>query len=241
MGFFKKKEKKIEKFYSLAFWFSIPSNIILGLISTITIILLLINHVYQKEVIALFVLGFIFGISIISGAKISRIRVLIHELRHAILVVMTGNKLKHITIGKEEGEVGYEMTEDKLQVGPLITLAPYCFPIFSLPALVACIVFEDPYRLLLSIILGFSIGIDISTALEEVHPGQTDFKKVLGGFFMSALFIVAFGFFWVSFCFLWVVGGRNAYLNAATTAFKIGNVTREYLMEEYLVESDLAN
>lgn len=235
MGFFNKKEKKkIEKHSSLAFWFSIPANIILGMILLITIAIFLQNGIFEKEVWALFAVGLIFAFAILSHARISRIRVLIHELRHAILVLISGNNLKHIKVGKEEGEVGYEMFEDKVQAGPLITLAPYCFPIFSIPTLMACLFLESDYRIILSLALGFALGLDISTALDEIHPGQTDFKKVVGGFFMSALFIVSFGFFWISFCFLWVVGGRNAYLNAATTGYQIAEVTREYLIEEYL-------
>lgn len=235
MGFFSKKEKKkIEKHQSLAFWFSIPANIILGIICFLTLIILLVNGVFEKEVLAVFTIGVIIAFSILSRAKISRLRVLIHELRHAILVLITGNNLKHVTVGEYEGEVGYEMYENKVQVGPLITLAPYCFPIFSIPTLAACIILEGDYRIILAFALGVALGLDISTALDEIHPGQTDFKKVIGGFFMSALFIVSFGFFWTSFCFLWVVGGRNAYLNAATTAYQIADATRNYLVEEYL-------
>ncbi|MBP9838659.1 MAG: M50 family metallopeptidase [Proteobacteria bacterium] len=198
----------------------------------ITTLLSLDIYIIDREVCALFAIGFIFTASIFSTSGFSRLRVLIHELRHALVVIMSGNVLKKIVVKKTEGEVSYEMYQEKTTSGPLITLAPYCFPIFSLPVMIFAIVFEGDYRAIFSLILGGTLGIDIFTAYREIHPGQTDFKQIVGGFFASALFISGVAFFWINFCLLWVVGGRNAYLYSAGIAYDIGHKIIEEVREE---------
>ncbi|MFN8390593.1 MAG: hypothetical protein U0136_09910 [Bdellovibrionota bacterium] len=217
----KPKVKQLGKVFSLAFWLAIPCYFILGAFSFISCLILLDKYLFQKEIWALFGFGMLSSLAVIGGAELPRLRAFIHETKHALLVFMFGKSLKEFRIGKREGHVTYEIEETHYQYVPVITLAPYCFPLFSFPALAACLLFGETEPPAYALALGLTLGADISFSYSEIHPAQLDFKNIVGGFFASALYIGGVLFFWTSMCVLWLIGGRGAFLYAGGFGTKV--------------------
>ena len=134
-----------------------------------------------------------------------KFRTFIHELKHFILVVLSGNKVKDFHFDTHTGHVEFAMYSNKVHFGPFIAMAPYFLPLFSLPTLIACFVFEEWNKPMLCILLGITLAADISMAYKEIHPHQTDFKKIFGGFLICALYLAGFHLMWTSLCLLWVL------------------------------------
>ncbi len=216
--FKKKKVKKIEKHWSIAFWLSIPCSFFVGGICFITSLSLTSQQIFNGEVWSLFLMGLLSSMSLLWLLPLTRTRVFIHELKHALMVMFVGGTLKGMKVRKDQGAVSYEMPEEKAHYGPAIALAPYCLPLFSLIVLAMCLVFETNHRLILGLLLGISLGLDLALSISEVRPVQTDFKTVVGGFLFSAAYIAGWLFLWANLCVLWVVGGRQAFL----VAFAVG-------------------
>ncbi len=218
------KKQKHKRHFSIAFFIAIPGNFILGCVCLVSFIFLLDYYIFDEKVWALFATGFIGAIAIVGTSKIPKTRVFIHELKHAIVVVLTGNSLKNFVVKTNTGHVEFEMYRNKVHFASIIALAPYFFPLFSFPMLAACLIFEGSYNLLLALALGLTLATDISMAYTDLHPHQTDLQKVTGGFFAGLLYLAGTHFMWTMICLLWVVAGRNAYIYTGSIAIEIMKV-----------------
>ncbi len=221
---FKKKpkvEKAPSKAFSLAFWMAIPAYFFLGAVCFIAFIVLLDKHLFDEKIWALFAFGFISSLVVIGTSGMTRLRILVHETKHALAVLLTGSSLKDFQVGGNKGEVTYEIPEDQLHYIPMIGLAPYCMPLLSFPVLFVSLFLETYYRDYCTLALGFTLGADIVLAWGELDPRQTDFGSIAGGFFISALFIAGAFFFWMSACLLWVLAGRMGFAYAGFLALRL--------------------
>lgn len=208
-----KKRQATSRPFSILFLIAIPGNFILGGIVFISFAQLLFQyHFGRSEVWALFVSGVLCALVLIGTTKMSRFRVLIHEIKHAIVVVLTGNSLKSIHVKEKTGHVEFSIFENKLHFAPIISLAPYFFPLFSLPMLVICIVLDSHSVQILAMLLGAALATDMSMAYTDLHPHQTDLQKVTGGPFVALLYLASTHFLWTSICLLWPLAGRNGYV-----------------------------
>ncbi len=147
----------------------------------------------------------------------SKIRTIIHEMKHAIVVILTGNKLNKIVANSEDGFVEYQMYENRLHFAPIISLAPYFLPFFSFPILIGAMLVEDQSLVLAALFLGGGLAGDICLGVGEVSPAQSDFKSILGGFWLSKFYLVGFYLFWPTFVFLWVNAGTGSILEGIET------------------------
>ena len=134
-------------------------------------------------------------------------------MKHAVVVILTGNKLNKIVANADDGFVEYQMYESRLHFAPIISLAPYFFPFFSLPIFVGALLVEHQSLVLASLILGAGLASDICLGVGEIHPSQSDFKSIFGGFWLSKLYLVGFYLFWPTFLFLWVNSGSKSILS----------------------------
>ena len=208
----RKKPKKHKRHFSLAFLIAIPGNFVLACLCLIAFISLFQYTLIDEKTWAVFATGVIGALAIVGGAKMSRFRVFIHELKHALVVILTGNSLKNFVVGKETGHVNFEMYEDKVHFAPIIALAPYFFPLFSLPVLILCIFLENSHNLILSFFLGASFATDLSMAYTDLHPHQSDLQKIPGGVFAGLLYLAGAHFLWLMITLLWVTAGRDSYI-----------------------------
>ena len=165
----------------------------------------------NTETWAVFATGVVGALAVIGGSSIQKLRILIHETKHAIVVLLSGNSLKNFVVGNKTGHVEYEMYKDTVHFAPIIALAPYFFPLLSLPMLILCIAFEGQQNHFLALGLGLTFATDLSTAYTDLHPHQTDLHKISGGAITALLYLAGVHFLWTMVCLLWIAGGRNAY------------------------------
>ena len=151
-------------------------------------------------------------LGVLATSKMETFRTLIHETKHAFVILLTGNKLTKMRVGEGEGHVDYELYRDKLHFGPLITLAPYFFPLLSLPVLTGCLLFEFWNKVFLTLLLACALSFDLTLGISELHPHQNDLKSIRGGFFAGALYLAGFYIWWTLACLIWTVAGGRGFL-----------------------------
>lgn len=206
------KKKEPDTVGNLGFLLAIPSSYLLVFICAAAALILASYYPQDKTKWSLFLACALGTTTIISTSQIYKLRILIHEIKHAILVMLTGNKLQTIEVGEREGLVTYLMHFDKKHFAPLITLAPYFLPVISLPILVAAIYYENDYPLFFSSLLGVGFAADLSFGVQDLHPAQTDLKRFFGGFLIAGLFLAGMYLLWGLICILWLIAGSKAYL-----------------------------
>ena len=203
-----------KKIGSFAFFFSIPACYFVALACTIALFATLQSTPFAGPRWALFSWGCLLGMLLFRKNRESRIRVLIHETKHAAIVILTGNRLKDFHIGQASGDVEYQFYESNLHLEPFVLLAPYFFPLFSLPTFVLALFLESRFPEAMLFLVGLTLGIDLITSLREVHPFQSDLRRIFGGWLFTRPFILGMNFMWCSVCLVWVAGGLAAFLPA---------------------------
>jgi hypothetical protein len=198
--------------FSIWFLFAIPSNFLLGCALIIALIGLQELAYIRSQTLTCFGTGVLGGLIIIGTSQMHKARTFIHELKHAFVVMLTGNRVRDFHFDTHTGHVSFTMCSTKLHFAPLITLAPYFFPMFSLPLLIVCILCDQFYLYPLSFALGFALASDISLGFTELHPHQSDLHRVPGGFIFALLYLSGFHLMWTSFVLVWVFAGRNGYI-----------------------------
>jgi hypothetical protein len=211
----KKKPKKIStKVGSLSFLFSIVLMFLVGGLALISWVSLAQLQGFRADVWSLFAFGAIGAGAIICGSSESKFRTFIHELKHSVPLVLTGGKIKEFKVGEGKGHVEYQLYKRDLHMVPIIALAPYCWPLLSLPVFICALLFEEAYRFPFCAGIGAALAIDLITGYEEIHPHQTDFKQIFGGFLVAGSFVAGAFFCWTNVCLLWVVGGRDGFAHS---------------------------
>ncbi len=208
----KNQEQQFGTVWSFGFFIATLGNVLLCPFLLLLLLVSPVREFFYYESVMAYGFGIIASVLIVASSKIHKLRTIIHEVKHAIMILMTGNKLQSIVAEKHEGYVEYKMYQDKMHFAPLIKLAPYFFPLFSLPMFCIAMIFDSVNAVFCSLLLGISLGADAAFGIEEIHPFQTDFKKLLGGFFISKLYLVGFYLFWSLTLTLWVRSGFGGIL-----------------------------
>lgn len=203
---------EIRKVGNWGFLFAVPSVFILATLALIILLVLFKQHPFDRHLWVSFCAAFFVALILVTRSSIQRLRTLVHELKHALLVVVTGNSVDSIEVGSGTGRVRYRMRSDKAHFGPIITLAPYFFPLLSLPVFLCALYFEGPYRLSFVIGLGVTLAFDYATNVYELHPNQTDLKAIYGGFLVAGSFLAGANLLWGLVCLIWVTAGRAGYI-----------------------------
>jgi len=216
----KKKERGLKKkVLSLSFLISIPVAIFFTIFNLLNIFLYHFEHQADKLAWATFAMGFVASISILEGIKLPRFRTFIHELKHAIMIVGTGNIIHDFHVDKHTGHVEFYIHSNKLHFKPLIMVAPYFLPLFSFPVFALCLFLDASYSFPLWLVLGITLAADLDMGFKEIHPHQTDISRMFGGIYLFGIFIVCMKLMWCSFCLLWISGGWEALELATSTAW----------------------
>lgn len=203
----KKAEKDPKAIFSLGFILATIGNIFLCFPIVILLLASPLREVLGKECLIAYSASLFSAVVIVTSTKMEKFRTIIHEIKHAVVVKLTGNKLKKIVAESGEGYVEYQMYKDQVHFAPLIALAPYFFPLLSLPGFICVALYDTSYPVQGALALGFLLGADICFGIGEIHPHQTDFKQVVGGAFFSKLYLVGFYILWPSLITLWVKSG----------------------------------
>ncbi len=210
----KTKADSNRKLISLAFLIAIPTCFVIASLFLFTLLVLLQRGETPTQGWLLFLGGVTATVGILSLAKLNYLRTFIHEAKHGIVVLFSGNKLSDMEVKEQTGQVEYALYEDRDHYEPFIVLAPYFLPLFSFPTWVAAMILGSENFPGLLFVLGLTLTLDLATAWFELYPNQSDLKRIRGGFFFASLFIAGANFLWLMNCLLFVQGGRTAYVEA---------------------------
>ena len=140
--------------------------------------------------------------------------------------LLTGNKLKEFKAEDGTGHITFELYKDKMGFAPAITLAPYYFPLCSLPLFLLALFLGDSRPMLFSFGLGLATSLDVMSGISEIHPKQSDLRRIIGGFLVAGSFIGGFMFTWVNVCMLWILSGTSGFI----LAVRIGAIIIEKII-----------
>ncbi len=218
---------KPQKVGGLAFFFSLAALILL-----LRPIYISLPASWVSESLPRFL---IFFISLIIGALFARLfirdklSVFIHELKHSVLSNLAGNRAKSLEVQKRSGSFSYEYSKQTAAYNALISLAPYCLPLFSIGFILVGLPFFYKEPVLLSICMGLGWGIDIVLNVRDIGPHQSDLRFIRGGLPVALAYIFFFNAVTFGITLLWVIGGLAAYsnflLNLADPFFKLFGLT----------------
>ena len=203
----KKKEKEQKAIFSLGFFLATIGNIVICIPIVLLLLVAPLREHLGKECLIAYFAGSFSAVIIVTSSKMQKFRTIMHEIKHAMVVLLTGNKLKKIVAESGEGFVEYQMYKSQVLFAPLIALAPYFFPLLSLPGFVCVALYDTSFPVQGALALGFLLASDICFGIGEIHPHQTDFKQVVGGAFFSKLYLVGFYILWPCLMTLWVKSG----------------------------------
>lgn len=214
----KNKDKK-SSFGGITFMLSMTSLFIIALHN-----LYLLKDLIDQNTTAslgMFVAGGYLGYLITKRYFYGRFAVFIHELKHAIIATISGNKFKDIHIGQDSGFYKYEYTEKTARYNGFIALAPYWVPLFSLPVLISGI-FLIPDQSLRLFILGTSYAADLTFSARDVSPLQTDFKMIEGGFKTGFAYILIVNLAIFSFYAIYICKDLQGFQQILISARQLG-------------------
>ena len=205
---------KINKIGSISFFLSIPVSLFFAWICFSSSLELLHIKAFEKTDLSVFIFGLLASGVIVGTSKIPKLRTFVHEFKHAVMIFLTGNRLKDFHFEAGTGHVKYSIYSDKLRFEPFISLAPYFLPIFSFPVLLIWLVASDFLPPISKVLLGITLGADLIFSYQEIHGHQSDFHKIRGGLISSFFFIICAVFLWVNICFLWILAEHRGFVFA---------------------------
>ncbi|MCC6221057.1 MAG: hypothetical protein IT291_07450 [Deltaproteobacteria bacterium] len=214
----------------MAFFLAIPSIFILLILSLSALYTMLSNIGIDKKNGSLFCLGFFAGLILLSQSS-KWLRTLLHEVKHAAMIVISGNILTDLQVHEQGGHVMHKTYKDKKHFGPFISLAPYFFPFFSLPTLVAGLVLDTYANTLFASLLGAAVAIDIVSAYRTLSPRQSDIQRIFGGVIFSYFFIFGFNILWILQCLIWIQGGRDGFVILGYKLLDVSELLSQYVRE----------
>jgi len=185
-------------------------------ITTILLFLILVNNVKyfpklleQSSASSLFylaigiALGMLVGYIVIHGHT----KAFIHELKHLIVAILAGNRVKDFHFRNNAGHLKYQFTETTKKFNALIALAPYFLPLFTIPTLILMGFLwnlEHNYQIIL---LAMAFGFDFFANIRDISPAQTDISTIRGGYFVGLVFIIVINFVLFSLLLTWCLQG----------------------------------
>jgi hypothetical protein len=133
--------------------------------------------------------------------------VFLHELKHAVVSSLAGNRAKGMRIFSRSGRFEYEYTSKSAHMNAYISLAPYCFPLFGLFAfLVSAFLFEK-FIYLRAFLVSLAFASDLRLARQDIGPHQSDFTNLLGGYRLGLVYVCFANLFFATTLLLWAYAG----------------------------------
>jgi len=198
-----RKSKSPEPVGGIAFFLSLLFLLLLNLINY-PLLLVSVEQAASARLIQ-FGMGAFAGLCLAGFLVRGRLSVFIHELKHSILSNLAGNRARKMKVGSDSGEFAYEYSAYTAGHNAFIALAPYWFPLFTLTALVPCLLLESSNLKASLLVLGFAWGADFALNLRDISPRQTDITYILGGFLVGLLYIFAMTAALFSYLAAWIL------------------------------------
>ncbi|RMG42814.1 MAG: hypothetical protein D6719_05325 [Candidatus Dadabacteria bacterium] len=201
--FWQKKKKADEKIGGFAFFLSLFFLLFLAIFNLTLLPSLWDSYAFSNilRFSAAFLVGGWAAHYLIRG----RTSVFIHELKHSIVSNLAGNKAKGMKIAERSGHFEYQYTKATEEYNAFIALAPYFFPLFTLPALGISLIFWYHNHAALVFAAGVGYGLDSLLNIRDIGPHQTDFTVIKGGFRVGLLYVVAMNTTLFTILMAWVM------------------------------------
>lgn len=119
--------------------------------------------------------------------NIEIIKTFTHELTHAVAALLTFRRIHSFHAEEEQGVI-YTSGSEKTRF--LVTLAPYCFPIYSFPLLILRCLIMKPMLPIMDVLIGFTVGLHGVCFKEQTGTHQTDIKRYPLYFSYIYIFVV---------------------------------------------------
>ncbi len=191
----------------LAFFLSIPALFLIVTGALLGILYL----IKTKEMSGLWwlLIGMTIGF-LISPIIIGKLYVFMHEVKHAIVASLAGNKWKKLTIDGGGGAYEYSYTKKTAHLNAFIALAPYWFPLLTVPValfgLTKAISYEG-----IRLLLGAVFAIDLYTGFKDLGPHQSDLSNIRGGSSVAILYVILMNALTTALVLAWAISGLNGF------------------------------
>lgn len=118
--------------------------------------------------------------------NIEIIKTFTHELTHAVTALLTFRRIHSFQAEERQGVI-YTSGSERTRF--LVTLAPYCFPIYTFPLLILrCLVVKSLLPIM-DILIGFTVGLHFICFKEQTGNHQLDITN--HPLFFSYIYIIA--------------------------------------------------
>jgi hypothetical protein len=108
------------------------------------------------------------------------VRILRHEITHTVAALLVGSRVDEMLVKnpvKRSGWVGHVKHSRTAFSGPLIALAPYCVPVFTIPLLLLRDVTADTSWRLVDFLIGFTLAFHYIAILRDLGTPQDDIQR----------------------------------------------------------------
>ncbi len=213
-----------KKVGGLTFLLSIPALILL--VSGIYFVLIPTVFIINSTALIWLAGGSLIGLIFAKPLSKGRIYVFIHEVKHAVVSSIAGNKWKKMKVGPETGSFEYTYYKHTAHLNAFISLAPYWFPLISIPTWILALINSDIFYF--KGVVGFVLGLDLYMGLKDMGPHQTDLSSIRGGVKVAKLYIVLMNALVTALVFIGgtagVAGFRDVFLSLMVNLYKLGKV-----------------
>ena len=142
------------------------------------------------------------------------IRVFSHELNHAVVSLMLFKKVHSFHVESDHGVI-YRTAGGRFS-SVLISLAPYCLPLFSYALLIIRAVMISQFYWIVDILLGITVGFYFAVFKQQTGSHETDINQFRFIFF-PYWYIFTFLAFNASIILLSLLPDKNVFLAFADT------------------------
>lgn len=133
-----------------------------------------------------------------------------HEVTHAIVGMLFFHKIHSMNVNEDSGEVYHSGSRGAI----LISLAPYCLPIFTFAFMLLSLLSAEDKLFIFHLLIGFTLGFHLLCCWKQTRLYQPDIKRQ--GYVRAILFIAIAWFFNATLILLTI---RRGVMGAITYLF----------------------
>ncbi len=213
------QKDKLEKSGGLAFFLSFPAISYLNFSLSIGVIGL---YNTQDSFLFLWIFaGIVLGFCLSPIFTRGKIYVFSHEVKHAIVASLAGNKWKRMDIQRDGGgEYQYSYTKKTAHLNAFIALAPYWFPLLTIPAsLLTLSKIAQPE--ILRILIGTCLTLDLIAGMKDLGPHQSDLSTIRGGPKLAMIYVLLMNMFVIMIVASWSLSGLQGLKFQAINVWRV--------------------
>ncbi len=218
------EDKPSKKVGGFAFLISIPALTLL--VSGIYYVIIPRVFSINTDALAWLTGGCMLGLILAKPVSKGRLYVFLHEVKHAVVSSIAGNKWKKMKVGPETGSFEYTYYKHTAHLNAFISLAPYWFPIISIPIWILAPIKGD--LVYFNLIVGFALGLDLYMGLKDMGPHQSDLSTIRGGVKIAKLYIILMNALVVALVLIGATQGfkgfSDTFLSLMVNLYKLGNL-----------------